>query len=243
VSCPSRRPGALRSRVLAAATTLASVCLLATAARAEGLTTIELRWVKGAGPVLAWARQSALPLDVVVQPQDAPGEAPLAMAFVEGRCKLVLSMRGNPEAQATLDRLPADLREAGIEMMAAHELAHCHRHVDGAWAQVPAGVPLEAIPAVLDAEDRTAWLDMKATRREEGYADLVGLAWTREHHAGAYARLHAWLEAERRRDRLPGSHHDTVAWVDLAPAGTEFAAGELFDRTMPLWAEGIARPE
>ena len=31
-------------------------------------------------------------LDIMVQPQPAPGETPLGMAFVAGRCKLVLSM-------------------------------------------------------------------------------------------------------------------------------------------------------
>jgi len=38
-----------------------------------------------------------LPLDIVVQPQPTPGKAPLALAFVDGRCKLVLSMRENPK--------------------------------------------------------------------------------------------------------------------------------------------------
>jgi hypothetical protein len=40
-----------------------------------------------------------------------PGAAPLALGFVDGRCKLVLSMRGNAEAQSTLDRIEPDLLE------------------------------------------------------------------------------------------------------------------------------------
>ena len=38
---------------------------------------------------------------------------------------------------------------------------------------------------------------MTAARREEGYGDLVGLAWTAERHPQHYDRLHAWLVAER----------------------------------------------
>ena len=57
---------------------------------------------------------------------------------------------------------------------------------------------------------------MSASRREEGYGDLVGLAWTAERHPQHYARLHAWLLAERSRDLVPGSPHDTLAWVRLA---------------------------
>ena len=59
--------------------------------------------------MVAYAKENGIPLDMVVQPQAAPGAAPLALGFVAGRCKLVLSMRGNPEAQATLERIEADL--------------------------------------------------------------------------------------------------------------------------------------
>lgn len=250
----ARRPGVLRAvagasvpllPALALTASALAAWLLPVAARAADLTPVESTWLKAAWPVVTWAKQAGLPLDLVVQPQDAPEAAPLSMAWVDGRCKLVLSMRGNPEAQATLDRLPADLREAGVQMMAAHELAHCHRHVDGAWAQVPAGVVLAPAPAVLDAQDAEAWRDMKATRREEGYADLVGLAWVHAHQAALYPRLQAWLIDARRadHDQLPGSGHDTMAWVRLAPTGREFATGDLFAGAEPLWTDGLSRPE
>jgi hypothetical protein len=61
------------------------------------LTAIERTWLEAAAPVLSYARAQRLPLDIIVQPQPTPGETPLGMAFVDGRCKLVLSMRGNPE--------------------------------------------------------------------------------------------------------------------------------------------------
>jgi hypothetical protein len=44
-----------------------------------------------------------------------------------------------------------------------------------------------------------------------------------------YARLHAWLVVERSKDELPGSHHDTLAWIGepaLAGAGTIFAVAQ-----------------
>jgi hypothetical protein len=226
---------------------------LATAAgvvHAADLTPVENRWLKGAWPVVTWAKQAALPVDIVVQPQDAPGAAPLSMAFVDGRCKLVLSMRGNAEAQATLDRLPDALRDGGIQLMAAHELAHCHRRVDGAWNQIPTGVPVERAPDVLEPELKSAWMDMKATRREEGYADLVGLAWIQAHRPQDYAGLHDWLVAERSQDRIPGSHHDTLAWVRLVPKGAEFPTTALsaadagfFDGATALWTQGLALPD
>ena len=69
---------------------------LAQAAHAADLTPLEMRWLQGVAPVVTQARTAlVLPLDVVVQPQDAPGAPPLALAFIDGRCKLVLSMRGN----------------------------------------------------------------------------------------------------------------------------------------------------
>ena len=93
------------------------------AACAVELTSTEQRWLQGAWPVVVFARETRLPLDIVVQPQPTPGVAPLALAFVDGRCKLVLSMRGNAEAQRTLERIEPELLDAALELMAAHEVA------------------------------------------------------------------------------------------------------------------------
>lgn len=205
---------------------------------AAELSDLEQRWLRGARPVVAWARAEQLPLDIVVQPQDAPDAAPLAMAYVGGRCKLVLSMRGNAEAQATLDRAPADLRDAAIELMAAHEIGHCRRHVDGAWLGAPAGfVAVE--PDGLPENLRAAWTQMQATRREEAYADLVGLAWTQHHHALDYARLHDWLVTERSRDRIPGDHHDTLAWI-ATTSEASLAGATVFAAADALWPRGLS---
>ena len=220
----------------------AAALLALPACLASDLTPTEMQWLRGAWPVIAFVRNKSLPLDIVVQPQASPGAAPLAMAFVDGRCKLVLSMRGNAEAQATLDRIEPDLLDATLELMAAHELGHCRRYLDGAWYGLPAGFNATA-PQELSPDLRTAYANMKAARREEGYADLVGLAWVQQRHPQQYARLHAWLVTERSRDLLPGSHHDTLAWVRLAQDGGTLAGPSIFAAPARLWAAGLAVEE
>lgn len=207
-------------------------------ARAAELTPTEQRWLQGAWPVVLHARQQQVPLDIVVQPQAAPGRAPLALGFVNGRCKLVLSMRSNPEAEATLARIEPELLDATLELMAAHELGHCRRYLDGAWNGLPAGFTASE-PEGLGPERLQAWQSMQSTRREEGYGDLVGLAWARQHHPALYPRLHAWLLAERLLERVPGSHHDTVAWVRLAEDGRSLAGSSLFEGADKLWQVGL----
>lgn len=214
------------------AASAATICV------AADLADIESRWLRGAWPVVAFAKAADMPLDIVVQPQPTPGRAPLALAFVDGRCKLVLSMRGNPEAQATLDRIESELLDATIELMAAHELGHCRRYLDGAWMGVPAGfAPSE--PAGLNDSLRDAYRAMQAQRREEGYADLVGLAWARQRHPQLYARLHAWLLAERTRERVEGSQHDTLAWVQPAHDAGAPVGASIFEAAAAPWAKGL----
>ncbi len=217
--------------------------LFSSAGRAADLTDTEARWIQAARPVLAYAKELGLPLDIVVQPQPAPGLAPLALAFVDGRCKLVLSMRGNPEAEATLDRIAPPLLGAAVELMTAHEVGHCRRYLDGAWYSVPAGF-VHGLPGGLSAEMKAAYGAMEATRREEAYGDLVGLAWTQLRHSGQYADLYAWLVAQRSQDLIPGSHHDTLAWVNLARDGAALVqAGGFFVGPAALWVEGLERAE
>ena len=214
---------------------------LSPATRAADLTPLETRWLQGVWPVVAHARQQlALPLDVVVQPQDAPGAAPLALGFVDGRCKLVLSMRGNPEAERQLDAIEPALLAAALELMAAHELGHCRRYLDGAWTRTPAGfVPAKA-PDSLAPDLQQAWLDMRSTRREEGYGDLVGLAWTRQRHAALYPQLHAWLVKARSAELMPGSHHDTLAWLALVASPDALDGGTIFEAAEVIWRRGLA---
>jgi hypothetical protein len=238
------RPGLAR-RAWAGAVNIATLVawagaslLGAAAAQAADLTATERRWLAGAWPVVTYAEQAGMPLDIVVQPQPTPGAAPLAMAFIDGRCKLVLSMRGNPAAAATLDRIDPGLLNAALELMTAHELGHCRRHLDGNWHGLPAGFMPTRTDGV-SPELHGAFVRMKATRREEAYADLVGLAWIQAHRPREYARVHDWLSAERARDLLPGSHHDTLHWLALARDGVG-PGTSIFSRALPLWAAGLA---
>ena len=206
--------------------------------QAEGLTPTELRWLQGSWPVLTYARDAGLPLDIVVQPQPAAGLPPIALAFIDGRCKFVLSLRDNPEVQATVARVDPDLLDAALELMAAHELGHCRRHVSGAWRSLPAG-RVQPGPEKLPPQARADYEDMQAVRREEGYGDLVGLAWIGEHRSAQYARMHAWLVAERSIMRVPGGHHDTLAWVALAASAQRLAGKDIFEAAALLWEDGL----
>ena len=219
--------------VFLAAVLAASACL------AAELTATEKRWLKGAWPVIAFAKEAGLPLDIVVQPQPTPGAAPLGLAFVDGRCKLVLSMRGNPVAQSALDHIDPALLDAALELMAAHELGHCQRYLGGAWYGLPAGFSAVTAPEGLAPELRTVYAEMQAVRREEGFADLVGLAWTQRRHPHLYTTLYAWLCNERSKDRIPGSHHDTLAWLRLANDGAALADVSIFSKPAELWAVGL----
>jgi len=212
----------------------------ADAAVAE-LSALERRWLLAALPVLQFARDERLPLDIVVQPQAAPGETPLGMAFVDGRCKLVLSMRGNPEAQALLERIPPDLLGAVVEAIAAHELGHCWRHVHRHWGTLPATVRDVTADTPVAAEHAELLQDMWRTRREEGFADLVGLAWTLRHHRHCYEQVHDWHMRLRAQPHVPSGPHDTRAWVRLAADPARFApAGSLFEQVQALWQTGLA---
>ncbi|MET0335249.1 MAG: hypothetical protein ABW190_13330 [Rhizobacter sp.] len=225
--------------------TLLAACALAAVSSAQadaGLTELEQRWLRLSWPAVTYARQQGLPLDIVVQPQDASGLAPLAMAYVDGRCKLVLSMRGNPDAERTLQQIPTALLTPVVEAMAAHELGHCWRYVRGAWNTVPAGFtgPVREAAEIEDATLREQWQAMQQTRREEAFADLVGLAWTQRQHPQAYAAVHAWLLAFRDDGAHPGHHHDTLAWVKLAANPAAFAHADTpFDQAWPLWQQGL----
>jgi hypothetical protein len=212
------------------------------AALAADLTPTEQRWLDGATPPLSWALKQGLPIDIVVLPQAQPGAAPIAMGYEDGRCKLVFAMRGNPAAQATLEAIPAPLLQATIEAMTAHEIGHCQRHRSGTFDRLPAGLADE--PDAIESRQPTAELqamarEMRVTRREEAYADLVGLAWTHAHHADQFAPVLAWFDAAR-SDETPRGFHDTRHWLALAHRPAAFDGGaNPFDQAAALWQRGL----
>jgi hypothetical protein len=82
--------------------------------------------------------------------------------------------------------------------------------------------------------------EMWRTRREEAYADLVGLAWTLLHHRGHYADVHAWYVRLRAEQAVETGPHDTRAWVRLARDPVRFPqADTIFDQAETLWESGL----
>ena len=222
-------------------TSLLSLALLSGAtAHAAELTTLEQRWLQAAGPVLAYSRTLHLPVDIIVQPQARATDVPLAMGFDGGRCKLVLSLRGNPQAEAVLAAVPAERQGELIEAMAAHELAHCWRHAQGAWKALPAGFAEVGEESAGDSRLLAMSKALRASRREEAYADLAALAWTRHRNPEAYGRVHGWLEQVRSRQTSARGGHDTRTWVALARDASRIGAtGAPFEDAAALWREGL----
>jgi 3',5'-cyclic AMP phosphodiesterase CpdA len=210
------------------------------AASAAELTTLEKRWIAAAYPVLEYARGLALPIDIVVQPQAGPDDVALAMGFDGGRCKLVVSLRGNPDAEKVLAGVPEAGQGELIEAMAAHEIAHCWRYAHGAWHVLPAGFVEVGEESAADPSLLAASKAMREMRREEGYADLVALAWAHQQHPANYGRVHAWLDKVRSHQPVARGGHDTRVWVGLAADPTRFGtAGKPFEDAAPLWQEGL----
>lgn len=224
---------------------IAPLYLISTGASADAtLTELETRWLRAAAPVLAYSQQLKLPLDITVQPKARPGDVPLAMGFDGGRCKLVLSMRGNPDAETILAKVPEEERTLLIEAMTAHEIGHCWRYAQGVWHALPAGFAEvgdeQAASADLLADARA----MRETRREEGFADLVALAWTKRHHPAHYARVYAWFEAVRANPPVARSAHDTRAWIRLARDTSVFGSTATpFEDVAAAWSEGLLSDE
>jgi hypothetical protein len=225
--------------ILAFATLL---CASHVAPAAADLTDTERRWLDGATPPLSWAIRQGLPIDIVVLPEAQPGAAPIAMGYVDGRCKLVFAMRGNPAAESTLAAIPAPLLQATLEAMTAHEIGHCQRHRSGTFDSLPAG--LTDKPDAIESRQPTAELqamarEMRITRREEAFADLVGLAWTHAHHAEQFTQVLDWFDAAR-SDETPHGFHDTRHWLALAHESAAFTgdAGPI-DQAATLWQRGL----
>lgn len=222
--------------------TFALIPALATAG--AQLTEMEMRWLKAASPVLAYAKRINLPIDIIVQPQAKPNDVPLAMGFADGRCKLVLSMRGNPDAEKVLDKVPEAQRGVLMEAMAAHEVGHCWRYAQGVWHALPAGFVETGEEHADDPSLLEAAKTMRENRREEGFADLVALAWTKRHHPESYQQVYNWLAALRDDVPVAGSGHDTRAWVRLAKDATVFqqTASPFEDAGSP-WSKGLLSDE
>lgn len=222
----------------------AALSLFTLAAHGASLTALETRWLQAAAPVLAYSQQLNLPLDVIVQPQARPSDVAMAMGFDKGRCKLVLSMRGNPDAEKPLATIPQAEQALFIAVMAAHEIGHCWRYVQGSWHALPAGF---VETGEEHADDPALLVESKAlreNRREEGFADLAALAWVQRFHPAQYGRVYDWLHALRSHAPVARGAHDTLAWVRLAKDARVFAdAATPFEAAAATWRQGLLGDE
>ena len=212
----------------------------ATACAEAKLTALETKWLGAAMPVLQYAAQIKLPIDIIVQPQSGPADVPIAMGFEDGRCKLVLSMRGNPNAESILDKVAPAQQAILIEAMTAHEVAHCWRYAQGIWHALPSGFQEVGEEPAISGELLAQTKAMRENRREEGFSDLAALAWTKRNHPLQYGQVHAWLERVRADQPVAGNAHDTRIWVKLATDMSALGAGATpFDDVGALWSEGL----
>jgi len=213
------------------------------------LTDLENRWLQAGQPVIAFARAQGLPIDIIAQPQDAPGAVPLALGYEGGRCKLVLSLRGNAQADSVLQGVPAARQGMLIEAMTAHEIGHCQRYAQDNWHALPRGFiePRSRQRGKLTALTQ----ELRETRREEAYADLVALAWMHARHPGQYREVLAWMRGVRAAGSGAGggvgSSHATQAWLALAEGegafnGADGADGTAspFEQAQALWRKGLS---
>ncbi len=213
-------------------------------AAAPDISETERQWLDGATPPLAWAVKAGMPVDIaLLAPEEVePGNPPLSMGWRDGRCKLFLATRGNPLAESQLAAIPAAIRQEVLEAMAAHEIGHCRHYIAGTFEQLPRGFIDK--PDVVEDHQPTAELKaeargMRAQRREEAYADLVGLAWTHAANPDQFAQVQAWLEAFRAND-APRTSHDTGHWLALAHAADAFSGKPTpFTQADALWQRGL----
>lgn len=208
-------------------------------AAATNLTELETRWLQAGQPVIAFARAQGLPLDIIVQPQEAPGAVPLALGFEAGRCKLVLSLRGNAQVEAVLRGVPPARQGAMVEAMTAHEIGHCQRYAQGDWHALPRG--FVEPPSMPQGKLKRLAQELRDTRREEGYADLVALAWMHGRHPEQYREVLAWMRGVRGGGASAGGSHATQAWLALAENAAAFdGTASPFEQAQVLWRMGLS---
>ena len=218
---------------------LMSLLIVLPAVAGPGLTELETRWLQAGQPVIAFARAQGLPIDIIVQPQDAPGAVPLALGYEAGRCKLVLSLRGNAQADSVLQGVPPTRHGLMVEAMTAHEIGHCQRYAQGDWHALPRGF---VEPRSVQQGKLTALAqELRETRREEAYADLVALAWMHGRHPGQHQQVLAWMRGVRASGDVAGGSHDTQAWLALADGDAAFdGTASPFEQAQVLWRMGLS---
>jgi hypothetical protein len=136
--------------------------------------------------------------------------------------------------------VPEAERTVLIEAMAAHEVGHCWRYAQGSWHALPTGFTEVDQPATSDANQAQQLDELRDTRREEGYADMVALAWIKRFHPDNYDQVYVWLATVRSEHTVAGGGHDTRAWVRLAKDSSVFGHNATpFDDAGAAWRQGL----
>ena len=106
---------------------------------------------------------------------------------------------------------------------------------------MPNGIQDSHVLSRLRPDHAEVLRDMWQTRREEGFADLVGLAWTLKQRPEHYAAVHAWYTRLRAVQTLDTGPHDTRVWLRLAADTLRFpaAAASIFEQVHGLWVAGL----
>jgi hypothetical protein len=214
---------------------------MSTAAWADSaLTPMESRWLSAAAPVVIFAREQLLPVDIIIAPQGLQGHSPVAMAFLNGRCKLVLSLRAQATAQDTLERIPENLFNAVAQAITAHEVAHCWRVSHGDTQQTQASFFDRQSTQIDLSSFAKNMQSIDMSRNEEGFADLFGLAWTQMKNPAQYAQVHDWFTQQRSHRHVAGGEHDTSTWIKLASnPGIFNAQATPFEQVLAPWNQGL----
>ena len=130
------------------------------------------------------------------------------------------------------------------EAVFAHEIGHCWRSMGGEWNAFRAAFSAAGKSTDADTELAGRMRQMEAARQEEGFADLVGLAWTLRSHPREYEQVQRWLATVRGNPSVAGEHHDTSAWIRLAKDGSAFNnSGTVFGQVQALWDQRLLGPD
>lgn len=214
---------------------LLAISSLAFATDYDELDALEKSWIILASPVINTAlNELNLPLDVVVLSQPTPNFGPVGIRYKDGRCHLILSIKNNPAALKLILSMDEGIKDILIQAIVAHEIGHCWRMVRNEIGELPPHFTV--IPSTPVVEE------MNMKRREEGFADLVGLAWVHKHHPRRYEQVHAWFTKSRANPPIAGAPHDTRAWIRLAKKEAfEKTRGSIFEQAKHIWQQGLLK--
>lgn len=194
-------------------------------------TALESKWIKNIDPVVRYGLEQKLKITVAVNVNVKNGISPIG---IDTSCKFILNFRDNKAALDLEDSIPDEIYKPVSEAIAAHELAHCWRSINGLYGVLPPGI---MDTASLDDEKVKK---IRLERREEGFADLVGLAWVQSRYsAQTYAEVLEWFKEFRSDPDYSGDSHDTRVWLELAGDMKIDKNTPIFEQVMPRWRSGL----